>query len=58
MRMLLKSRYVSHVAQAHYLHHQDVSVNQNLALGADFLLGYRMSSVRSILRLRSLGAFY
>ncbi|MEO5511680.1 MAG: hypothetical protein ABIS27_13695, partial [Longimicrobiales bacterium] len=58
MRMLLKSRYVSHVAQAHYLHHQDVSVNQNLALGADFLLGYRMSSVRLILRLRSLGAFY
>ena len=56
MRMFLRSRYASHIARAHYLHHRDASVNQNLAIGADFVLGYRMSSMESVLRLRAMGA--
>ena len=58
MRCFLRSRYAAHIARAHYLHHRDASVNQNLAIGADFVLGYRMSSIESVLRLRRMGALY
>jgi hypothetical protein len=58
MRVFLRSRYAAHIARAHYLHHRDASVNQNLAIGADFVLGYRMSSIESVLRLRAMGALY
>lgn len=34
------------------------AINQNLAPGADIFVAYKMASVRSILALRSLGAFY
>jgi hypothetical protein len=58
MRRLLDSRYVQHVAQSHYLHHRDASVNQNLIPGADFAFGYRTSHVEAVLALRRLETFY
>ena len=57
MRWLLRSRYVQHIAQAHYVHHRDPSVNQNLVPGADFLLGYRPSRLAAVLALRRLDTF-
>ncbi len=59
MRELLKTNYVSHIAQAHYLHHrEDVQNNQNLVPGADFALGYTPTQVEAIVALRKMGTFY
>ncbi|MEQ9498622.1 MAG: hypothetical protein RIT81_17225 [Deltaproteobacteria bacterium] len=59
MKQLLKTGYVSHVAQAHYIHHRgDVQANQNLMPGADYVLGYEPTHVEAIVALRKLGTFY
>lgn len=58
MRMFLKSRYVSHIAQHHYLHHKHAGVNHNLVPGADFALGYQPTHVEAVVALRKLKSFY
>jgi hypothetical protein len=58
MRAFLKSRYVSHIAQHHYLHHKDARVNHNLVAGADFAMGYEPTRVDAIVALRKLRSFY
>lgn len=58
MRRFLESGYVSHIARAHYVHHRDAQVNQNLIAGADYLLGYKPSNVEVLVALRKLGTFY
>lgn len=59
MRQLLKTGYVSHIAQAHYIHHRgNVQSNQNLIPGADYVLGYEPTHVEALVALRKLGTFY
>ncbi len=58
MRAFLQSRYISHIAQHHYLHHKDARVNHNLVPGADFALGYEPTKVEAIVALRRLKSFY
>jgi hypothetical protein len=58
MRAFLESGYVSHIAQAHYLHHRHAGVNHNLVAGADFALGYEPTQVDAIVALRKMKTFY
>jgi hypothetical protein len=58
MKLFLESRYVSHIAQHHYLHHKEAGVNHNLVAGADFALGYEPTRVDAIVALRKLHTFY
>jgi hypothetical protein len=58
MRWLLRSRYVQHIAQSHYVHHRDASVNHNLIPGADLALGYRATRLEAVLVLRRLETFF
>jgi hypothetical protein len=58
MKLFLESRYVSHIAQHHYLHHKEAGVNHNLIAGADFALGYEPTRVDAIVALRKLKTFY
>ncbi len=58
MRRFLESDYVSHIARAHYVHHHNAQVNQNLVAGADYAFGYAAAPVDAIVALRKLHTFY
>jgi hypothetical protein len=58
MRRFLQTDYVRYIARAHYMHHKDSRVNQNLVPGADYLSGFHGASVEAIVELRKMGTFY
>jgi len=59
MRWILQTRYVSFIARAHYGHHREVELNQNLVPLADLALGgYRDANLRQVLELIRYRTFF